>query len=472
METGFLDAVRQIARDKEVTEAQLREMVEQALITAYRKNPDAQPGQITVEIDEAGRSIRVLCEQVVVDDDEPEFDENTMIYLDEAQKHEPKIKIGQVLRLDVTQHAFGRIAAQTAKQVVMQKLKEAEREKVFREYSARAGQALNGVVQRREHRNVLVDLGKIEGILTPEGQVPGEPYRFNDRLRVLITEVRMGTKGPQVILSRTHAGLIRQLFELEVPEIADGIVLIKAVAREPGARSKIAVTSKDDRVDPVGSCVGQRGARVQAVVNELYGVEKIDIIRWSGDTKQFVAEAISPAKSATVTLDENSHTALVVVPDNQLSLAIGKQGQNVRLAARLTNWRIDIRSESQMVKPETPEAPEVPETPETEAAEVMDGVAEAEAVEVASEAPATEAAEVATETPGAVATEAAPEAVEDEPVGEAGAESPAADADGTDTEATEAGAAPETPAADADETGTESTEAGAATETPAEGAEE
>jgi N utilization substance protein A len=208
---------------------------------------------------------------------------------------------------------------------------------------------MTGSVRRREFKSILIELGKLEAILPPQEQVETEPYRFNDRIKVYVLEVRRTPKGPQVVVSRSHPSLIRRLFELEVPEIADGVVTIKSVAREPGARSKIAVFSRDDKVDPVGSCVGHRGSRVQAVVNELYD-EKIDIVRWSPDNAQFIAEALSPAKAVKVTLNEEAKSAFVLVPDNQLSLAIGKSGQNVRLAARLTGWRIDIRSESQVAK--------------------------------------------------------------------------------------------------------------------------
>jgi transcription termination/antitermination protein NusA len=248
--------------------------------------------------------------------------------------------------VDMPADGFGRIAAQTAKQVVVQRIREAEREKVFGEFGDRVGEVLTGVVQRRESRGVYVLLGKVEALLPPSEQVHGEPYRFNDRVKVYLLEVRRTTKGPQVIVSRSHPSLIRRLFELEVPEIEDETVLIKSVAREAGARSKIAVASTDEKVDPVGACVGHRGSRVQAVVNEMYG-EKIDIIRWHDNPADFIREALSPAKAMSVTTNEEAKSAYVVVPDTQLSLAIGKEGQNVRLAARLSGWRIDIRSETQ-----------------------------------------------------------------------------------------------------------------------------
>ncbi|MEP6756021.1 MAG: transcription termination factor NusA, partial [Chthonomonadales bacterium] len=271
------------------------------------------------------------------------------VLLSKVAEDHPEATVGEILELDITPHNVGRIDAQTAKQVLVQRIREQERDKVFEEYNERVGEVITGTVQRREGRNIFINLGKIEAILPPQEQVETEPYRFNDRLKLYMLMVQKTNKGPQVVVSRTHPSLIRRLFELEVPEIADGVVTIKSVAREPGARSKIAVYSRDEKVDPVGSCVGHRGTRVQAVVNELYD-EKIDIVRWSGETDQFIAEALSPAKAVKVTVNEEAKSAFVIVPDNQLSLAIGKSGQNVRLAARLTGWRIDIRSEAQVAK--------------------------------------------------------------------------------------------------------------------------
>lgn len=346
MSGEFLEALQQIAREREISPEALLETVESALVTAYKKNFAAQGGDIRVQINSSKASFQVFCRKEVVDG---EPSEPHQISLEEARQFDPDVMPGEILEIDVTPSTFGRIAAQTAKQVVVQRLREAERDKVYDEYSERVGEVLTGIVQRREFKNVMINLGKIEAVLPPQEQVESEPYRFNDRLKVYLLEVRKTNKGPQVIVSRTHPSLIRRLFELEVPEIAEGIVTIKSVAREPGGRSKIAVYSRDEKVDPVGSCVGHRGSRVQAVVNELYD-EKIDIIRWSADTAQFIAEALSPAKAVRVTLNEEAKSAFVVVPDNQLSLAIGKQGQNVRLAARLTGWRIDIRSESQVAR--------------------------------------------------------------------------------------------------------------------------
>ena len=352
MDGEFYEALRQIAREKEISLEALLETLEAALVTAYKRNFAAQGGEICVRFDPSNPTFQVFSQRVVVEELTEEPGE---ILLPEARRINPQAEIGDTVEIDVTPKTFGRIAAQTAKQVMVQRLREAERDRVFDEYNDRVGEVVTGIVQRREYKNILIDIGKIDAVLPPQEQVETEPYRFNDRIKVYIYEVRRTPRGPQVVVSRTHPSLIRRLFELEVPEIADGIVTIKSVAREPGARSKIAVTSREERVDPVGSCVGHRGARVQAVVNELYD-EKIDIIKWSPEISQFIAEALSPAEVVSVDVDEAAKSAFVVVPDNQLSLAIGKSGQNVRLAARLTQWRIDIRSESQVSRAKLIEA--------------------------------------------------------------------------------------------------------------------
>ncbi len=346
MNGEFIEALQQIAKEKDIPLDTLIETVESALATAYKRNNPTN-GEIKVRIDStksAANPFRVYCEKLVVEEVEDEF---AQINLPEAQELNPDILVGEILSYDVPQGNFGRIAAQTAKQVVVQRIREAERRKIFDEFNERVGEVVTGTVQRREGRNVIIGLGKLDAMLPMQEQVESEPYRFNDRIKVYVLEVRDSPKGPQVIVSRTHPSLIRRLFELEVPEIADGIVTIKSVAREPGARSKIAVMSRDEKVDPVGACVGHRGSRVQAVVNEMYD-EKIDIVRWNSDTSLFIGEALSPAKAVTVTVNEEAKSAFVIVPDTQLSLAIGKAGQNVRLAARLTGWRIDIRSEAQV----------------------------------------------------------------------------------------------------------------------------
>lgn len=348
MNGEFLEALQQIAKEKDIPLETLIETVESALATAYKKNSN-NPGDIKVTIDSsraASTPFKVYCEKTVVEEVENDYFE---VALEDARRINPDIMVGETISYDVKMGDFGRIAAQTAKQVVVQRIREAERRKVLDEYSEKQGEVITGVVQRREGRNVIIQLGKLEAVLPAQEQVESEPYRFNDRIKVYVLEVRDTNKGPQVVVSRTHPSLIRRLFELEVPEIADGIVTIKSVAREPGARSKIAVVSRDEKVDPVGSCVGHRGSRVQAVVNELYD-EKIDIVRWNADMGSFIGEALSPAKAVKVTVNEEAKSAFVVVPDNQLSLAIGKAGQNVRLAARLTGWRIDIRSEAQVAR--------------------------------------------------------------------------------------------------------------------------
>jgi N utilization substance protein A len=348
MNGEFLEALQQIAKEKDIPLDTLIETVESALATAYKKN-NTTSGEIKVRIDSnraAANPFKVYCEKLVVDEVTNDYVE---IALSEARRFNPDVLVGETIALDIPQGNFGRIAAQTAKQVVVQRIREAERRKVYDEFNERVGEVVTGTVQRREGRNVIIGMGKLDALLPAQEQVESEPYRFNDRIKVYVLEVRDTNKGPQVIVSRTHPSLIRRLFELEVPEIADGVVTIKSVAREPGARSKIAVMSRDEKVDPVGACVGHRGGRVQAVVNELYD-EKIDIVRWNADMGIFIGEALSPAKAVKVTVNEDAKSAFVVVPDNQLSLAIGKAGQNVRLAARLTGWRIDIRSEAQVAR--------------------------------------------------------------------------------------------------------------------------
>ncbi|MEN6521980.1 MAG: transcription termination factor NusA [Armatimonadota bacterium] len=345
MNQDFLDALRQIEKEKEIPLEVLLTTIESALETAYKKNY-AATGDIRVRVTLAKSGFKVYCQKDVV---EEVRNDHTEITVDEARKHNPDAVVGNSIEIEVTPENFGRIAAQTAKQVVVQRIREAEREKVYEDFGDRIGEVVTGTVQRKEQRNVFINLGKVEALLPSAEQVPTEPYRFGDRLKIYMLEVRRTPRGPQVVVSRTHPTLIRRLFELEVPEIVEGIVTIKSVAREAGARTKIAVLSSDDKIDPVGACVGHRGTRVQAVVNELYD-EKIDIVRWNDDPSKFIAESLSPAKAMSVKADESTKTALVVVPDSQLSLAIGKSGQNVRLAARLTGWRIDIRSESQLAK--------------------------------------------------------------------------------------------------------------------------
>lgn len=343
MNADFIDTLRQIEREKDIPFQTLLETIEQALVSAYRRTHQDAAADVRLRPDPRTRGMRIVLSKMVVDS---VTDPHLEISVSEAQRKNPNARLGEALDVELNSEFFGRIAAQTAKQVVVQRIREAEREKVFGDFQNRVGEVTTGVVQRREQRNVIVLLGKVEALLPASEQAPGDGYRFNDRIKVYLLEVRKTAKGPQVIVSRSHPSLIRRLFELEVPEISEGVVQIRNVAREAGHRSKIAVSSSDEKVDPVGACVGHRGSRVQAVVNELYG-EKIDIIPFKESDEEFIRESMSPAKPVSVTLNTELHSAYVVVPDSQLSLAIGKEGQNVRLAARLTSWRIDIRSETQ-----------------------------------------------------------------------------------------------------------------------------
>ncbi|AFM01380.1 MULTISPECIES: transcription termination factor NusA [Desulfitobacterium] len=342
MNMEFIEALHELEKERGISADILFEAIEAALISAYKKN-FASLQNVRVHIDRMTGEFKVFARKNVVDEVE---DSRTQVSLEEARKIDPNYAIDDVVEYEVTPREFGRIAAQTAKQVVVQRIREAERGMIYDEYINREGDIVTGVVQRYDQKNVIVDLGKVEAILTAQEQIPGETYQPFERIKTFVVEVKKTTKGPQVMLSRTHPGLIKRLFELEVPEIHDGLVEIKGVSREAGARSKIAVYSRDPNVDPVGACVGPKGSRVQTIVTELKG-EKIDIVNFSTDPEEFVANALSPAKVVGVYPKPNEKVALVVVPDYQLSLAIGKEGQNARLAAKLTNWKIDIKSESQ-----------------------------------------------------------------------------------------------------------------------------
>jgi N utilization substance protein A len=344
MNVELMKALEQIEEEKGVSKEVIIEAIEAALLSAYKKNYGASAQNMRIELDRQTGEIRAYQIRTVV---ETVDDEHTQISLAEVQQWDPTAKVGDVVEVEVTPKDFGRIAAQTAKQVVVQRLREAERDLVYKEFRDREGDIVTGTVQRIERKNVYLDLGRIEAVLPPTEQIPRESYRQNERIKAYVVEVRQGTRGPQIVVSRTHPGLLKRLFELEVPEIYEGIVEIKAIAREAGARSKIAVASRDKNVDAVGACVGPKGSRVQAIVDELKG-EKIDIVPWHPDPAQFVAGALSPAKVSRVEIDEQTKTALVIVPDTQLSLAIGREGQNARLAAKLTGWRIDIKSETQI----------------------------------------------------------------------------------------------------------------------------
>lgn len=338
----LLNAIAYLSKEKGVSADVICDSLEAVLITAYKKEPDANPNAV-VELNRQTGDYKILAPKTVVETVE---DEDSEISLAMAQILNPEYSEGDVINVNVTPKNFGRVAAQAAKQVMIQRLREAERSIVYDEFSNRQDDIITGIIQRIEQRNVYVDLGKAEAVLPVSEQIPTETYTIGQRIKCYVVEVRKTTKGAQILISRTHPGLLKRLFELEVPEIYDGVVELKSVAREPGRRSKIAVYSRDENVDCVGACVGPKGTRVQNIVTELQN-EKIDIVKWDEDPAVYIANALSPATVVSVTVDEAEKTSNVVVPDYQLSLAIGKAGQNARLAAKLTNWKIDIKSESQ-----------------------------------------------------------------------------------------------------------------------------
>ncbi len=356
MQIDFVQALREIEKEKDIPFEVLERIIEDALLSAYRKH-FGSAGEIHVDIDWDESRAAVYARKEVVEVVE---NKHIQMSIDEARRLDEEIRVGDILDIEVTPEDFGRIAAQTAKQVVVQRIREAERDILFDEFNQRSGEIVTGIVARRDGRTVYINMGKIEAVLPVSEQMPTDHYRIGERVKLFIVEVKKTTKTPHVLVSRSHPGLLRKLFELEVPEIAEGVVEIKSVAREAGHRSKVAVASRQDNVDPVGACVGHRGSRVQAVVDELHG-EKIDIVRWSDESSRYLASALSPARISEVRLEEESRSATVIVPDSQQSLAIGKEGQNVRLAARLTGWRIDIRSESQMREIDAIEQPEFEE---------------------------------------------------------------------------------------------------------------
>jgi N utilization substance protein A len=383
----FGSAVMQIADEKGISKERVLEVVEAALAAAYKKDYGKKGQVIHAKFDEVAKSASFFLVKEVVDESVREFVEETEedetvvdevtsvatdgdetrlprynmerdMLLEEAKKLKKDAKIGDTIELPLpTYEEFGRVAAQTAKQVIIQRIREAERESMFDEYKEKEGQVVNGTVQRVEGRNVFVDLGKSVGVLFPSEQIEGENYRVGQHVKVYLVRVESDTKGPGLLLSRTHPEMVRHLFSLEVPEIFTGTVEIKAIAREAGSRTKIAVFSAEEGVDPIGSCVGQKGTRVQTIIDALGG-EKIDIIEWNENLEKFISAALSPAKVLSVALHEEEKRAVVTVPDDQLSLAIGKRGQNVRLAARLTGWKIDVAGGA---KPEVAEEAEVTE---------------------------------------------------------------------------------------------------------------
>lgn len=343
MNGEFLQALEQIAKEKGISKELLIDAIDVALVSAFKKNFGTSQN-VKVEINRETGEVDVYALKTVVEEVENEL---LQISLQDAKAINRNYEVGDIVETKVTPKNFGRIAAQTAKQVVVQRIREAERGIIFDEFISRENEIVTGLIQRKEKNSIFIDLGKTEAILGPGEQTPNEVYNIGDRIKTYIVEVKKTTKGPQIILSRTHPGLVKRLFELEVPEIQSGIVEIKSIAREAGSRTKIAVFSHDKNVEPVGACVGQRGQRVQVIVDELRG-EKIDIIQWSDDPEIFVGSALSPAKVIEVKADKETNSARVIVEDSQLSLAIGKEGQNARLAAKLTGWKIDIKSQSQV----------------------------------------------------------------------------------------------------------------------------
>lgn len=346
MNEEFVGALRELVKEKGICEDLLFTTIQDAMVAAYKKNyanANTNAQNVKVNIDRESGEIHVYAQKTIVDE---VYDNITEISIEEAKAISPKSEVDDIISIEVTPKNFGRVAAQLAKQVVTQRIKEAERSIIYDEYKEKEFDIITGTILRKDKGIVFVNLGKLEGIIGPNEQIPNEEYKFNEKLKLYIVEVKNGSKGPQIHVSRTHPGLVKRLFELEVPEIFEGVVEIKNISREAGSRSKIAVYSNNEEVDPMGACVGPKGVRVQSIVNELKN-EKIDIIKWSKNPEEFIANSLSPAKVLSVVVYEESKSCQVVVDDNQLSLAIGKEGQNVRLAAKLTNWKIDIKSKSQ-----------------------------------------------------------------------------------------------------------------------------
>lgn len=364
MKSDFYAAISQIAAERGIPRDAIIDVMEKALVTAYKRTlgTNPPPVEIMVKMDPQTGMAQVYAEKQVVDE---VFDERFEVELSEARRVKPTVQVGDTIFIESTPRDFGRIAAQTAKQVVLQGIKEVEREYIYGEFMDREGELVTATVQRTAKGNVILEMGKAEAILPPKEQVESDRYYHGQRLKVYLTEIRREERGPRLIASRANKNLILRLFEMEVPEIYNGIVELKSIAREPGLRTKVAVAARQEGIDPVGSCVGMRGIRIQNIVNELNG-EKIDVVQWSPDPKEFIANALSPAQVVEVHLDEGDRAAIVIVPDKQLSLAIGREGQNVRLAAKLTGWRIDIKSATALLEEER-EAAEAREAADAEA---------------------------------------------------------------------------------------------------------
>lgn len=345
MNVEFIQALDDIEKDKGISKEVLLDAIETALVSAYKKDFGSKDN-VRVDISADAGEVKVYSRKEIVEEVE---NENTEISLEEAEKIDSKYKVGDIAEIEVTPGNFGRIAAQTAKQVVMQRIREAERDVIYDQFKEKEDELITGTIQRFHNDNILIDMGKTEALLPPSEQIAGEKYEIGKRIKLYVVEVSSTSKGPRILVSRTHPGLLKRLFEIEVPEIFQGLVEIKAVAREAGQRSKMAVASKDKQVDPVGACVGPKGMRVQAVVEQL-NREKIDIVKWDESPEVFVANALNPAEVIDVKINKSDKIAEVVVPDFQLSLAIGKEGQNARLAAKLTGWKVDIKKESETAK--------------------------------------------------------------------------------------------------------------------------
>ena len=343
MNSEFLTALNEIEKEKNISKDILLDAIDAALVSAYKRNYNTNQNNVIVNIDRENGEVKVFVSKEVVESVE---DSLCQIALDDAKKISGSYEIGDVVNIEDTPAAFGRIAAQTAKQVVLQRIKEAERNLIFDEFSEKEHKVVIGTIQRIEKKNIYLDIGKTEAYLAPGEQVPGEVYDFHKRLKVYVTEVKRTTKGPVVNVSRTRPALVAKLFAEEIPEIADGVVEVKSVSREAGSRTKIAVWSNDKNVDAIGACIGAKGTRVQNVVDELGG-EKIDIVRYSEDPAEFIRASLNPAEVISLEVNPEEKEAHVIVPAHQLSLAIGKEGQNARLAARLTGYKIDIKSDAQ-----------------------------------------------------------------------------------------------------------------------------
>ncbi len=342
MNSEFIEALRDLEKERGIEVAVILEALEAALISAYKKNYGASQN-VRVEINPKEGDIHVFYRKEVVAEVE---DDNNQVSLAYARDFDPEFEIGDMFESEVTPRSFGRIAAQTAKHVVVQRIREAERNLVYDQFATRKDEIITATILRKENKNVFIDLGSTEALLAPPEQIAREDYNIGDRIRVYVLEVRKTAKGPQIMVSRSHPGLLKRLLENEVPEVYDGTVEIKSIVREPGYRAKIAVSSNNENVDPVGACVGAKGMRIQAIVNELAG-EKIEVIHFEENMANYISNALAPAKVISVETSDQQKFAKVVVPDHQLSLAIGKEGQNARLSARLTGWKIDIKSESQ-----------------------------------------------------------------------------------------------------------------------------